>query len=129
MKISLFLDNLNIPKLSETDKNSCKGKISAGECYKLLDRFPNNKMPGNDGSPVEFYKKFWFLISDPFINSINECFEKGKMSVSQKQAVITLIEKKGGDHSSLENWQPISLLNVDTKIMTKSMTDAMNVNQ
>ena len=42
-KISLFLDNLNIPKLSGTDKNSCKGKISANECYKLLDRFQNKK--------------------------------------------------------------------------------------
>ena len=36
-----------------------------------------------------------------------------------QQAVITLIEKKGKDRSSLENWRPISLLNVDTKIMTK----------
>ena len=33
-------------------------------------------------------------IGDPFINSINEYFEKGEMPVSQKQAVITLIEKK-----------------------------------
>ena len=93
-KTSLFLDNLNIPKLSETDKNFCEGKISAGECYKLLDRFQNNKTPGNDGIPIEFYKKFWSLISDPFINSVNECFEQGEMSASQKQAVITLIEKK-----------------------------------
>ena len=101
-RISLFLDNLNIPKLSETEKNSCEGKISARECYKLLDKFQNNNTPENDGIPIEFYKKFWSLISDPFINSINECFEKGEMSVSQKQAVITLIEKKGKDRSSLE---------------------------
>ena len=39
--------------------------------------------------------------------------------MSQKQAVITFLEKKGKDRSSLENWRPISLLNVDTKIMTK----------
>ena len=71
------------------------------------------------GSPLSFIKKFWSLISDPFIYSVNECFEKGEMSVSQKPAVITLIEKKGKDRSSLENWRPISLLNVDTKIMTK----------
>ena len=71
------------------------------------------------GFPLSFKKKFWSLISDPFINSINECFEKGEMSVSQKQAVITLTEKKGKDRSSLENWRPISLLNVDAKIMTK----------
>ena len=45
------------------------------------------------------------------------------MSVSQKQAVITLIEKKGKDRSSLENWWLISLLNVDTKIMTNCPGD------
>ena len=42
----------------------------------------------------------------------------GEMSSSQKQAVITLIEKKK-DRSLLENWRPISLFNVDTKIMSK----------
>ena len=56
--ISLFLDNFNIPKLSETDKNSCEGKISVSECHKLLNSFQNNKMPGNDGIPIEFYKTF-----------------------------------------------------------------------
>lgn len=103
-KISLFLDNLNIPKLSETGKNCCEGKISADGCYKLLDRFQNNKMPGNDGISIEFCTKFWSLISDPFISSVNEFFEKGEKSVSQKQAVIiiiTLIEKKGKDRSFL----------------------------
>ena len=43
------------------------------------------------------------------------------MSNSQKQAVITLIEKKGKDRSLLENWRPISLVNVNTKIMTKAI--------
>ena len=111
-EISLFLDNLNIPKLYEVDKNVCESKVSAHECYKSLDSFQNNKTSGNDGMPIEFYKKFWSLISDPFICSANECFEKGEMSVSQKQAVILL-------YSFLENWRPISLLNADTKIMTK----------
>ena len=76
-------------------------------------------MPGNDGIPVEFYKKFWPLISEPFIKCVNECFETKELSSSQKQAVITLIEKKGKDRTLLENWRPISLLNVDTKIMSK----------
>ena len=41
------------------------------------------------------------------------------MSCSQKRAVITLIEKKEKDHTFLENWRPISLVNVDAKIMSK----------
>ena len=118
-KRSSFLGDLNVPKLSEEQKIKCEGKISSKECFDLLDSFHNNKTPGNDGIPIEFYKKFWPLISDSFVRCTNECFEKGEMSCTQKQAVITLIEKKGKDCSFVENWRPISLVNVDTKIMSK----------
>ena len=96
-KRSTFLSELNIPKLSEQQKISCDGKILSEECFHVLDSFHNNKTPGNDGIPIEFYKKFWSLISDSFIRCVNECFEKGEMSSPQKQAVITPIEKKGKD--------------------------------
>ena len=119
LKIDSFLNDLNIPTLSEEQKNSCEGKISSEECFRLLDTFQDNKTPGNDGIPIEFYKKFWPLITNCFIRCVNECFEKGEMSQSQKQAFITLIEKKGKDRSLIENWRPISLVNVDAKIMSK----------
>ena len=90
-----FLNNLIVPKLSEEEKRSCEGKILLNECELILETFQNNKAPGNDGIPVEFYKKLWPLISEPFIKCVNECFENKELSSSQKQAVITLIEKKG----------------------------------
>ena len=65
----------------------------------VLENFQNNKSLGNDGIQVEFYKKFWSLLSEPFTKCVNECFETGEMS-----AVITLIEKKGKDRLLLENW-------------------------
>ena len=49
----------------------------------------------------------------------NHSFELGQMSNSQKQAVVTLIDKKRKDRMFLENWRPISLINVDSKIATK----------
>ena len=53
------------------------------------------------------------------VASFNEAFDNKEMSPSQKQALITLIEKKGKDRNYLENWRPISLINVDAKIASK----------
>lgn len=53
------------------------------------------------------------------IDSLNEAYDNKKMSSSQKQAIITLIDKKGKDRYFLENWRPISLTNVDAKIVSK----------
>ena len=58
-----FLENLNISQLTEGQKLTCEGKISAEECYNILESFQTNKTPGNDGIPIEFYKVFWPLIS------------------------------------------------------------------
>ena len=84
-----------------------------------MGSFQVGKTPGNDGIPIEFYKIFWPLIGEFLIASFNEAFDNREMSSSQKQALITLIEKKGKDRKYLENWRLISLINVDAKIAPK----------
>ena len=64
-----------------------------------------------DGLSAEFYRFFWDLSSDTMVNSYNYGFQKGELSISQRQGIIRLIQKK--DLSFLKNWHPISLLNID----------------
>ena len=45
----------------------------------------------------------------------------GELSISQKEAIITLIKKKDKDKRHLSNWRPISLINVDVKIGSKAI--------
>ena len=116
-----FLNSLSIPQLSEEHKQSCEGQITVEECKKVLETFQNNKAPGNDGIPIEFYKNCWDLISEPFVDCVNESFDKEEMSNSKRQAVITLIEKKGKDRTLIKNWRPISLVNVDAKMISKKI--------
>ena len=49
----------------------------------------------------------------------------GNLSISQRQAVIKLIVKKDRDKRFVKNWRPISLLNVDTKILSKSLAEKL----
>ena len=102
------LENPNISKLSDELSSRCEGKITFQECESILGSFQGGKTPGNDGIPIEFYKIFWPLIGEFLIASFNEAFDNKEMSSSQKQALITLIEKKGKDRNYLENWRPIS---------------------
>ena len=87
-----------------------------------MNTVSKNKSPGNDGLTIEFYIFFWGEIGQLLIDSYNESFGKGILSASQKQAVITLLQKNGKDRLFLQNWRPISLLNVDYKILTKVIT-------
>ena len=82
--------SINIPSLTDEQKFSCEVSITEEECIKALQSFQGNKVPGNRGLSIEFYSICWAIISDPFVNCVNECFTNGEMSLSQKQAVITL---------------------------------------
>ena len=56
------------------------------------------------------------------MNSLKETKIRKKLITSQRQAVIKLIEKKDKDKRFIKNWRPISLLNVDYKIISKVFT-------
>ena len=52
--------------------------------------------------------------------SLNFSHQHGQLSTSQKQAMITLLEKKDKDRRFIKNWRPISLINIDVKIASKA---------
>ena len=116
-----FLGNPGISKLSDEEATLCEGKLTASECLKSLQSFQKNKSPGNDGLTVEFYIAFWNLVGDLLVDSLNCSYDYGELSNSQKQAIITLLEKKDKDKRKITNWRPISLINVDAKIGSKAI--------
>ena len=56
------------------------------------------------------------------LKSLNYSHLVEELSTFQKQAVVTLIEKKGRDKGLVKNWRPISLMNVDAKIASKALS-------
>ena len=69
----------------------------------------------------EFFVGFLGDIKDVFLNSCRAAKLKKELSTSQRQAIIRLTEKKDKDKRFIKNWPPISLLNMDYKIITKAL--------
>ena len=101
-----------IPTLNDDQRDLCEEQLKYSECYNVLSTFENNKTPGNDGLTIEFYKFFWPEIGTLFVDSLNYAYFHGELSNTQKQAVLTFIEKKDKDRRLIKNWRPIFLLNV-----------------
>ena len=95
--INSFLNNSEIPKLTDDEARICDGKLTVDKCYKSLQLFESNKSPGNDGLTAEFYRTFWHTLGNLMVDSLNYSYDYGELSNSQKEAIITLIEKKDND--------------------------------
>ena len=120
-----FFNNTNLKQLTDDQKYSCEGKLSVNECGLALLNMNNNKSPGSDGLTTEFYKIFWNDIKYYFVNSINTSYDSGHLTQLQKQGIISLIPKKDKELTNLNNWRPITLLNIDYKIATKAIANRM----
>ena len=117
-KLSQFLNDQNVIPLSNEARESCEGLITLEEIKDVLKNMKNSKTPGCDGFPVEFYKFFWNDISFFLLKCFNESYIKGQLSLTQRRGVITCIAKKDKPRQYLKNWRPITLLNVDYKILS-----------
>ena len=106
--------------LSYNDSEVCEGLLSQGECFAALQGMARGKAPGCDGLPMEFYLKFWHVLGLDLVCVLNSAFGLGSLSRSQRRGIITLSFKKG-DRLDPKNWRPISLLNVDYKIASRSI--------
>ena len=76
----------------------------------------DNKTPGTDGIIIEFYKQFYDHIENELFQVYETVFNDEELCHTQYLAIIRSIYKKG-DRKNLKNWRPISLQNVDAKII------------
>ena len=111
-------------KLSPEERELLEHKLSHPECREALDAMEAGKSPGNDGFPAEFYRRFWGLLGSDLVDTLNYGHDRGQLSPSQRQSVLSLLFKKG-DRLLLKNWRPISLLNVDYKIGSKALANRL----
>ena len=122
-----FFSKQTIPQISPEDCCSLDQTLTLGEISSAIQLMQSGKSPGPDGFPVEFFKKF----SDQLAPLLREMFEdslqEGVLPPTLTQASISLLLKKDKDPTYCSSYRPISLLNVDIKILAKVLAGRLEV--
>ena len=123
--ISFEMPEYNVPKLNCEESALLDQQITQQEIEQVIKEMARNKTPGTDSFPVEMYIMFYSKFKDILFEMYQCALQKKKLPISMREGLISLIPKKCKDNRYVKSWRPISLLNLDYKILSKILANRM----
>ena len=123
---SLLSNNSVLPTNLPQLKSKCLDSIhfSSSDIVKIISRLDPNKAHGHDMFSIRMIKLCGNSICKPLSIIFKDCLSEGKFPHEWKKANVVPVHKKG-NKQSLENYRPISLLPICSKIFERLIYNEM----
>ena len=115
-EMAKVLEKHNLLRLNQEEIETINRPITGTEIETVIKNLPTNKSQGPDGFTGGFYQTFKEL-TPILLKFFQNIAEGGTHPNSFYEATITLISKPEKDVTKKENYRPISLMNIDAKIL------------
>ena len=114
-----FLERYNLPRLNQKGTENTNRLVTSTKIETVILKLPTNKSLGSDGFASEFYQTFREELTPILLKLFQKIAEEGKLPNLVYKTILTLIAKPDKDTTKKENYRPISLMNIDAKILNK----------
>ena len=123
-----FLEKFNLSRLNQEEIEIMNNPTTSTEIETVVQNLPKNKSPGTYGFTGEVYQTFREDLMPILLKFFPKIAREGNLPNSVYKDNITLIlkseqQKKNKQTNKKENYRPLSLMNIEGKILKKILTN------
>ena len=118
-----FLEKFSLPRLNQEDIEIMNNPITSTEIEAVIKNLSKNRSPGSDGFTAEFYQTFRQKLMPILLKLSKNCRGRNISKLILHGHHHPDIKTRQKQHTHKKNYRPISLMNIDAKILNKILTN------